>query len=104
MDSSILINFVNLIKTTNIIFIILASLISNRLVDFGNTFIDCLIIPLFHKNKLIKTKDDHDDGIESKYIIINGYYFKIGRLLVSLIRLCMFIIITIIIYYIFLKK
>lgn len=99
-----IIHFFDFIKSNNILFIILATLISNRLVDFGNNFIDCIILPLFNKGKLILNKKDQLDGIESHIINVNGFHFKMGRLLVSFIRLFLFSIIAISIYFLLLHK
>jgi len=95
----IIISLVQFIKTSNIIMLLVATLISNRLVDFCNSFIDSFLLPLFHRNELIH--DEDAKGIETHHLNINGFYFKTGKFFVSLMRLSFFLLLVLIIYWIF---
>ena len=87
-------NFIEFFKNNNILTIVLASIISERVSEIVSDMVDCIILPIVNQ-------DADNDGIhdivkiEDKILKIYGIKLKIGKITVTLVK---FIIILFIIY------
>ena len=88
------IQFMEFLKDNNILTMAIAAMLSEKIADLVNTLIDSLIMPLINMDI---DKDGVNDAkkIESIVISINGIKFKIGTIIIALIKF------TLVLYMIF---
>jgi large-conductance mechanosensitive channel len=77
--------FVKFLSDNNVFTIVIASILSEKLSEFITSFIDNIILPIINR-------DGDNDGerdiksVEEYELVISGMKFKLGKVLMSLIR------------------
>lgn len=87
-------SFINFLDKSNIFPTVAAAIISERINDFANVFVNDIIMQIIYRDA--NSDGVHDIAqIETKVIKIHGVEFRIGKLVVSLVK---FILVTYVIF------
>lgn len=88
------VQFVDFLKENNVISIAIASVISERVSNLVNSFVDGFVLPILEQDNDGDGKADIS-ALEEKHIHIGNVKLKVGKFAVALIK---FIIITYVIF------
>nr|QBK88622.1 MAG: hypothetical protein LCMiAC01_03000 [Mimivirus LCMiAC01] len=90
------VNFIKILNKYNILSIIIAGILSDKLNELTTTFVNTLILPFINRNKNGKNNKNNKNNKKMEDISIHfyGMNFKIGHFLLIFIKFVIIIFVT----------
>jgi large-conductance mechanosensitive channel len=88
------VNFVKFMNQHNVLTMAIAAVLSDRINDVTNTFVNSIVLPIIYRDSNNDGIDDVKE-IENKIVNIKGIKLGVGKMILSTIR---FVIVTYILF------